>query len=420
MYKLKVISLIACMALSMGIQAQKKSEPSPTVDDCMAHYDFDQAEELLQRQIKVLKRKKQPTIEAEKKLEKIAMARSMILATERVVIIDSVVTDKTDFLQYVKISSESGILKSYADFFGTNDTVGSVYLSELGNKIYYSMPPAQKDKEPKSHIYTSDLLGGEWSRPAILKGLDMNEEQDYPFMMPDGVTLYFGAKGENSLGGYDIFVTRYDADSRTFLKAENIGMPFNSLANDYMYAIDEVNNLGWFVTDRFQPEGKVCIYVFVPNALRKTYDTDAYSEEELRDLARISQISATWGDTQLLAAGRERLAAVMNEREAVVKQKDFDFVVNDELTYTLVAEFKSPEAQKMAGWWKENKLRLKKEKGTLQQLRDAYMQGNQSRKNQLRQQILTMEQACEKLQYSLDEQEVKIRNTEIEYLNRSK
>ncbi|MFR3186749.1 MAG: hypothetical protein ACLTOV_01045 [Phocaeicola sp.] len=43
-----------------------------------------------------------------------------------------------------------------------------------------------------------------------------------------------------------------------------MGMPFNSPYNDYMYALDDFNNLGWFATDRFQPEGKVCIYVFAP------------------------------------------------------------------------------------------------------------------------------------------------------------
>lgn len=88
---------------------------------------------------------------------------------------------------------------------------------------------------------------------------------NYPFMMPDGTTFYFAATGEESIGGYDIFVTRFDSESGSFLKAENIGMPFNSTANDYMYAIDEFNDIGWFATDRSQPEGKVCIYIFIPS-----------------------------------------------------------------------------------------------------------------------------------------------------------
>lgn len=424
--KLKIISLAACLALCTDGMAQKsKSNPavsSSSVDFYLEQYDFDNAEEQLERNIKMLKRKKQPTEDAEKQLEKIDMARAMLHATERVVFIDSIVTDKATFLDALKISPESGSLTSFAKFFGTNDSLGCVYLSELGNKIYYSAPTqlGQGASSRKSRIFTSDLLGGKWSKAVQIKGLNEDEDQDYPFMLSDGVTLYYGARGEESLGGYDIFVTRYDADSKTFLKPENIGMPFNSPANDYLYAIDEINNLGWFVTDRSQPEGKVCIYIFVPNALRNIYDTEAYSEEELKGLARISSIAATWGDAALMADARGRLEQVMNEKQEVIKPKDFDFVINDDLTYTLIAEFRSPEAQKMAAWWKEGQEQLVKNKETLQQLRDAFAQGNESRKQQLRQQILTMEQAYEKLYYGLEEQEVKIRNTEINYLKSSK
>lgn len=424
--KLKIISLAACLALCTDGMAQKSnSNPavsSSSVDFYLEQYDFDNAEEQLERNIKMLKRKKQPTEDAEKQLEKIDMARAMLHATERVVFIDSIVTDKATFLDALKISPESGSLTSFAKFFGTNDSLGCVYLSELGNKIYYSAPTqlGQGASSRKSRIFTSDLLGGKWSKAVQIKGLNEDEDQDYPFMLSDGVTLYYGARGEESLGGYDIFVTRYDADSKTFLKPENIGMPFNSPANDYLYAIDEINNLGWFVTDRSQPEGKVCIYIFVPNALRNIYDTEAYSEEELKGLARISSIAATWGDAALMADARGRLEQVMNEKQEVVKPKDFNFVINDDLTYTLIAEFRSPEAQKMAAWWKEGQEQLAKNKETLQQLRDAFAQGNESRKQQLRQQILTMEQAYEKLYYGLEEQEVKIRNTEINYLKNSK
>lgn len=424
--KLKIISLAACLALCTDGMAQKSnSNPavsSSSVDFYLEQYDFDNAEAQLERNIKMLKRKKQSTEDAEKQLEKIDMARAMLHATERVVFIDSIVTDKATFLNALKISPESGSLTSFAKFFGTNDSLGCVYLSELGNKIYYSAPTqlGQGASSRKSRIFTSDLLGGKWSKAVQIKGLNEDEDQDYPFMLSDGVTLYYGARGEESLGGYDIFVTRYDADSKTFLKPENIGMPFNSPANDYLYAIDEINNLGWFVTDRSQPEGKVCIYIFVPNALRNIYDTEAYSEEELKGLARISSIAATWGDAALMADARGRLEQVMNEKQEVVKPKDFNFVINDDLTYTLIAEFRSPEAQKMAAWWKEGQEQLAKNKETLQQLRDAFAQGNESRKRQLRQQILTMEQAYEKLYYGLEEQEVKIRNTEINYLKNSK
>ena len=77
-----------------------------------------------------------------------------------------------------------------------------------------------------------------------LNGLtERNGQQDYPFMLSDGTTLYFAENGEESLGGYDLFVTRYSSSSHEYLKPENLGMPFNSPYNDYMLVIDEPNNL---------------------------------------------------------------------------------------------------------------------------------------------------------------------------------
>ena len=134
--------------------------------------------------------------------------------------------------------------------------------------------------------------------------------------MPDGVTFYFAQKGEQSIGGYDIFVTRYDPETGSFLKAENIGMPFSSTANDYLYAIDEVNNLGYFVTDRRQPAGKVCIYVFIPNETRKSYQSEAYSDAQMRALADISRIADTWTDK----ATRQQALARLNEVKAKTTQ----------------------------------------------------------------------------------------------------
>ena len=50
-------------------------------------------------------------------------------------------------------------------------------------------------------------------------------------------------------------------------------MPFNSPYNDYMYVIDEYNNLGWFASDRYQPEGKgMCICIH-PCLIQTEYTT---------------------------------------------------------------------------------------------------------------------------------------------------
>ena len=246
------------------------------------------------------KAKPVPVVEEPQEDPRITNMRQM---TQKIIIIDSIVANKDQFLASIRLSSECGQLMNTSTFF-RNQLQGTLYINEMGNKVYFSQPDGDKQQ-----LYTADKLGNEWSKPQPLQGLNEGiDEAAYPFMLTDGVTFYFAGKGEESIGGYDIFMTRYDSRSGSFLKPENIGMPFNSEANDYMYAIDETNRIGYFVSDRRQPEGKVCIYIFIPSETRKTYDTSALTEEQLRSLADIASIADTWGDGTERRKAMERLA----------------------------------------------------------------------------------------------------------------
>lgn len=132
----------------------------------------------------------------------------------------------------------------------------------------------------------------------------------------------------------------YDADSTRFYKPQNIGLPYNSTGNDYYCIINEFDSLGWLVTDRRQPEGKVCIYTFVPSASRTVY-TDANIEEgKLKALADIKSIKATWTDQKKLNAAKNRLAKLI-KRKNVSERKLISFIINDNTIYTSPDEFKS-------------------------------------------------------------------------------
>ena len=408
-----ILPAFCYLLLSLPSQAQKSRQamPAPTAEYYMNHYQFDKAEELLNQDIKKLKRKRQPTNVEERELQGIARMRSMMRATERVTVIDSLVVDKNAFLNHVKLSPESGEISPYGAFFHRTDESGcTVYLSELGNKIYFAQP----DEDKRLRLFTSDLVGGKWATPHKLDELDGDDAQNYPFMLSDGVTLYYAAQGEESIGGYDIFVTRYDMDEKKFLHPENLGMPFNSPANDYMLAIDEFNQLGWFVSDRNQPEDKACIYVFIPDDVRKAYDADIYEEDELCRLALIHSIAETWGDKEAVAQARQRLQAALDAPKAAKKQKDFEFVIDNRDTYTLLNDFKSPEARGKMAAWQKKRMQLDKDRQQLQNLRGRYAGSNDARRQTLSQQILHLEAQCEKAEAELHAEAKAIRNLEIQ------
>ena len=123
--------------------------------------------------------------------------------------------------------------------------------------------------------------------------INSNDDDNYPFVLSDGATIYYSSKGNGSIGGYDLFVTRYNINSDTYLAPEQLGMPFNSPYNDYMYVIDEYNNLGWFASDRFQPEEKVCIYVFIPNSSKQTYNYEAMDPQQMSRQEKPVSISSS-------------------------------------------------------------------------------------------------------------------------------
>ena len=61
-----------------------------------------------------------------------------------------------------------------------------------------------------------------------------------------------------------------------------------------MYAIDEFNNIGWFASDRYQPDNKVCIYVFVPNSSKEVYNYESTDEQIIINAASLRSIHTTW------------------------------------------------------------------------------------------------------------------------------
>lgn len=410
-----ILSAFYSLLLAVPLHAQQKGKAQETrsADYYMEHYLFDDAEKLLKQDITKLKRKRQSTAGEEQKLQKISKLRSMMGATEQVTFIDSLVVDKETFLQHIKLSPESGSIGIVKEYFNqNNDNECTAYISELGNKICFSQP----DKDGYLRLYTSNLVGKNWDTPRPLDELDGDDAQNYPFMLSDGITLYYAAQGDESIGGYDIFVTRYDSDENKFLYPENIGMPFNSTANDYMFAIDEFNRIGWFVSDRNQPADKVCIYTFIPNDVRKIYSAEAMPEKELGNLARINRIADTWTDKAAVDDARNRLNEVTTMIQEAEKKKDFELIINDRTVYTLFTDFRSAEARKLAAEWKTAKERLARQKEQLDAWRNEYAKAGDGRRKQLGGQILKAETEYEKAETALHAQEKLVRNTEIRAL----
>ena len=359
------------------------------------------------------KRPRKPAVEVPKEDPRITNMREM---TQQILFIDSIVADKDQVLAQIHLSEDAGQLMTSKTFTG-KAVSGQAFVNEMGNKAYLSLP----DDSLKQQLYTCDLLGGEWSQPEALQGLnDGLIETSYPYMLADGQTLYFAGQGEESIGGYDIFFTRYDAHSGRFLKPENLGMPFNSEANDYLYVIDKYRQLGYFVTDRRQPEGKVCIYIFVPAESRQTYDAGVYSEQQIRDFAAITRIADTWTDKAAKEAAMARLKAVNSAQKrvkTVAPDAQQRLVITDALTYSTASDFKSKEAASLYQQLVQVRQKLSQLESQTEQLRTLYHQAGKAERKSLQTEIVQAESELKALYATEKRLEKQTRQAEIKVIN---
>ncbi len=310
----------------------------------MHRYNFDQASDYLDRYEKGFKRSRKAAAterpETTRVRNDIERGRSMLERVEQTIIIDSIDVDRDEFFKAYRLSAPSGTLRSPADlprqFEAADPTV--IYTTENADEIFWAMPDSKED----FRLATSSLLADNtWERASMLPAL-LNEGGDanYPFMMSDGVTLYYANTGENSLGGYDIFISRRDGD--TWYQPQNIGMPYNSYANDYMMAIDEITGVGWWATDRNAAPDRLTIYVFVPADLRVNYPTD---HEHLAERALITDYRATWPEGSDYSAQLNAIAHLHGGGEH--DGSDFRFAIPTRGVYTSLDQFQRPKAREM-------------------------------------------------------------------------
>lgn len=349
--------LLGAMSLPAAAQKTKSKAAKETVqpaaqsaDQLIREYQFDKAAQVLQREISAASRTGKSTERLEAELARANLGQDMLRGTEKVTFIDSIVVSRQHVLSTLRLSREAGQLMSMQSVLGKllqppAVTGESVFVNELADRIVF----AATDSVGKGKaIYMAYRTGKDWGAPAPLDGLDdSSADRDYPFMMPDGSTLYFAAQGEESLGGYDIFVTRYNSSTRTYLKPENVGMPFNSPANDYLMGIDEAKGLGFFVTDRNQPADSACIYIFIPTSTRDVYELTAANTDEVRGAAQIRSIRASQTDEAAVKAALRRMQEA-KDADAQTDGQARRYVIDDHTVYTRLSDFRSEAARRIA------------------------------------------------------------------------
>ncbi|MBO7571838.1 MAG: PD40 domain-containing protein [Bacteroidales bacterium] len=176
-------------------------------------------------------------------------------------------------------------------FFRSGSSLqGNLYVSEMNDKGSWGKPKQLNSdintKYRESHIavapdgnsmyFTSDRPGGfggldiyvvkklpngKWSEPQLLpEEVNTPNDEEYPFVHPNGSILYFNSKGHESTGGYDVFYSRINDDG-TFSKAESMCSPINTPDNDICYSLSCDGKTAYVAGIREDSYGEYDIYV---------------------------------------------------------------------------------------------------------------------------------------------------------------
>jgi WD40-like Beta Propeller Repeat len=153
----------------------------------------------------------------------------------------------------------------------------NLYVSTYGNNKWRNTKPlnrninstnlqtfASESPDGKQLYFTSNRKGGfgnldiyvstlneknDWG-PAKNIGENINTpfNEETPFVSPDNNTLYFSSEGHNSMGGYDIFVSKRVSETE-WGKPENIGYPINTTDDNLFFVPSKDNNKGYYAVN---------------------------------------------------------------------------------------------------------------------------------------------------------------------------
>ena len=370
--------ILSCVIITPSL-AQRKKQKAPKVDPLevinkhVSIGDYPQALELIEEELTKQQKLKRPTCDIDA-LDSLAnvlrIAEANIRSTQQVVFIDSIILPKDKALQQLSLNPEMGKICPASTLQKLIhlkiDSLGeAAYLNALGDNAF--LPVTHEGVRTLSRTMKT---GRQWSQPEPLEITDHEDvDQDYPFLLADGVSLYYAAQAEDGIGGWDIYVTRYDNEDKTFLKPQNIGMPFNSEANDYMYYIDESTNTGYFLTDRRLSPDSVCLYTFIPDAIHTLYPTET-DFVELFQAANIHSIAATQiGQEEKIAEWKAQQQVGDTGKESA---SHLQFIINNTTVYHKFDDFKSAEAKQLAQQLAKHYASFKSQEALLKSLRKQY------------------------------------------------
>ena len=164
---------------------------------------------------------------------------------------------ETFFLSYPLEDRSWRVSPNVLDAESGHEFAKGLYAPDWNDVIYYSAegPSGTRD------IMMTMLDDTVWTVPVPVAELsDPSADEIYPILSPDGKTMFFASYGLYGVGGYDLYKSVWDEQRKRWSAPQNMGFPYSSPADDFLYVESEDGDYALFASNR--ECGKDSVYVY--------------------------------------------------------------------------------------------------------------------------------------------------------------
>ena len=157
------------------------------------------------------------------------------------------------------------------DSLGT-DWIRATYVPQDARELYYSA----RDADGIRNLYHTSLQDSIWSVPQLInEDVTTSSDDVFPFLTRDGKSLYFASNGLYGMGGYDLYVSQWNESTRDWDPPVNLGFPYSSPYDDFLFAHSEDGQYSVFASNRGCSPDSVWVYVLAYDSMpvRKSIET---------------------------------------------------------------------------------------------------------------------------------------------------
>lgn len=165
----------------------------------------------------------------------------------------------SDFYLYYSDLKDSSWVKNPNPFVNGEHPIYSAIYAPVSHSEYYF---AQPDKSGSWNINHSTFNDTTWNAPAMLNEENTSiGDEIFPLVSNDGSKLYFSSNALFGMGGYDIYMCEWDESTNDWGAPTNLGFPFSSPADDFLFMNTSDGNYSIFSSNRDCAKDSITIYV---------------------------------------------------------------------------------------------------------------------------------------------------------------